>query len=79
MKSDPFVLGALFDRPATLHGHQLVYVVLAALLLLIALRYMRRALAPIGTLVGVVAAAAIVAFAIGIALMLLVAALLNAQ
>jgi len=52
----------------------IVYLTLAAVALLIALRLMKRALAPIGALVQAVAAAAVVAFTIGLALVLVVAA-----
>jgi hypothetical protein len=51
-----------------------LYLVLAAFLLVIALRFMKRALAPVGTLVHAVAAATPVVFAIGAALAFLVAA-----
>jgi hypothetical protein len=53
---------------------RIVYLVLAALALMIALRFMKRALAPIGTLVRAVAAAAVVAFTIALALVLVAAA-----
>jgi hypothetical protein len=52
----------------------IVYLVLAALSLLVALRLMKRALAPIGALVQAVAAAAVVVVTIGLALVLVVAA-----
>jgi hypothetical protein len=48
----------------------LLYLTLAALLLVLALRFMRRALAPIGAVMQAVAAAAVVAFAVGLALVL---------
>ena len=54
-----------------------LYLVLAAFLLLIALRFMKRALAPIGALVQAVAAAALVVFTIGAALVFLVAAAIS--
>ncbi|WP_433831005.1 hypothetical protein ACQP2E_12370 [Actinoplanes sp. CA-015351] len=55
--------------------HQpLVYLAVAAICLLIALRFLRRALAPIGALIQAVAAAAVVAFAAVIALAMLVLA-----
>ncbi|WIM94255.1 hypothetical protein ACTOB_006269 [Actinoplanes oblitus] len=50
------------------------YLALAGLLLIIGLRYLKRALAPIGVIVEVVASAAVVAFALGAALALIVAA-----
>lgn len=52
----------------------LLYLVLAGVCLMIALRYLRRALQPVGPLVQAFAATAVVAFAIGIALVLIVAA-----
>ena len=61
------------DRPAILDGKLLVLIA-AAFFLLIALRFMKRALAPIGALVQAVAAAALVAVSIGAALVLLAAA-----
>jgi hypothetical protein len=63
-------------QPA-LHAPRLLYLALAAVLLVIALRFVRRALAPIGALVQAVAAAAVVAFATGLALILVVAAALS--
>jgi hypothetical protein len=52
----------------------LVFLVLAAFFLLIALRFMKRALAPVGALVQAFAAATLVAVSIGAALVLLAAA-----
>jgi hypothetical protein len=56
-----------------------VYLVLAALVLLIALRYVKRALAPIEAIVGAVIAAAIVSVAMILALALIGAAVLSAH
>jgi hypothetical protein len=55
----------------------LLYLLIAAICLILALRAMRRALAPIGQLVQAVAAAALVALALGAALVLLTAAVLS--
>ncbi len=52
----------------------IVYLVLAALALLFALRLMRRAMAPVGALVQAAVAAVAVAFAIGLAFVFVVAA-----
>jgi hypothetical protein len=66
---------AEFDAIAASWTDQpIVYLVLAALSLLLALRLMKRALAPVGALVQAVAAAAVVAFAITLALVLVAAA-----
>ncbi len=54
--------------------HRTPYVLGAVICLLLALRAVRRAVAPVGLLVRAVAAAAVVAFAIGLAVMLLVLA-----
>jgi hypothetical protein len=70
-------IAGLWTNGPALRDQSLLYLVLAALFLVIALRFMRRALAPIGTFVQAVAAAAVVAFAIGMALVLLAAAALN--
>lgn len=69
-------LHSLLAQPANdLHRPATLYLLGAAMCLVIALTYMKRALAPIGTLVQAVAAAAVVAFTISIALVLLAAAL----
>jgi hypothetical protein len=60
--------------PASLGAHALLYLLVAALCLIFALRFMRTALAPIGPLLQAVAAAALVALAIGAALVFLTAA-----
>jgi hypothetical protein len=67
------IAGLWTNQPA-LRDQSLLYLVLAAVFLVIALRFVRRALAPIGTFVQ---AAAVVAFAIGMALVLLAAAALS--
>jgi len=61
--------------------HQpITYLVIAAICLLVVLRYLKRALAPVGALVDAVAAAAVVAFAAALALaMLLLAAVTTAR
>jgi hypothetical protein len=69
----------LTDWPALLPGPELLYLILAAICLLIALRFMRRTLVPIEALVDALVAAAVVAFTIGIALVLLVAAVLSGR
>lgn len=65
--------------PAHLAGLRTVYLVLAVLALLIALRFMRRAFAPVEALVQVIAAAVVVAFAVAAAVALIAAALLTAR
>jgi hypothetical protein len=57
--------------------HATVYVLVAVLCLLLAVHFMRSALAPIGPLVHAVVAVALVALAIGAALVFLTAALLG--
>jgi len=59
--------------------HRLLYLIVAALCLVAALRFLRRALAPIGVLVQVTAAAAMVGLAVGAALVFLTAAALSAR
>jgi hypothetical protein len=59
--------------------HALLYLLIAALCLVLALRAMRRALAPIGQLVQAVAAAALGALAVGAALVLLTAAAISGR
>jgi hypothetical protein len=66
---------ALFDAP-WLH-QPFVHLALASLCLLIALRYLRRAIAPVGVLVRAAAAAAVAAFATGLALALVAAVALG--
>jgi hypothetical protein len=61
--------------------HQpITYLAVAAVCLVVALHFLKRALSPIGALVQVVAAAAIVAFAAALALaMLIIAAVLTVR
>ncbi|HET6534404.1 MAG TPA: hypothetical protein VFH03_27800 [Actinoplanes sp.] len=56
----------------------LLYLVLAGLFLLIALRFMKPAFAPVGVLARAVAAAAVVAVSIGLALILVTGAAFSA-
>ena len=66
--------GALAPRP---DSHATLYLLAATLCLLVALRYLRQAIRPIGALVHAAAAAAVVAFATGVAVVLLIAALVG--
>ena len=59
------------DHPA------LLYLSLAALCLVLALHYVKQVLAPNGTVVRALSAAAAVAFALGVALVLVAAAVLS--
>lgn len=69
---------ASFDALDAPWLHQpIVYVALAALCLCLVLRYLRRAVAPIGAFIQAMAAAAVVACATGLALILLLAAALH--
>jgi hypothetical protein len=71
---------AFWTRPPALqHDHGLIYLVVAGLCLIVALRFLRRALAPVGLLVQVAAAVAIVGLAVGAALALLTAAAFSAR
>jgi hypothetical protein len=63
--------------PHQLGDHSTLYLLAATLCLLIALRYWRRAIQPVGALIHAVAAAAVVAFTIGVAVVLLTAAALS--
>jgi hypothetical protein len=65
--------------PGNLNGHATLYLVLAVACLVIALRFVKRALEPIQALMHVVAAAAVVAFTVGAALALVAAAALTAR
>ncbi|GAA2538706.1 hypothetical protein GCM10010435_02450 [Winogradskya consettensis] len=58
-------------------AQDLLYLALAAALLLIALRFIRRAVAPVGAVIEAAAAAAVVALAAGMALVLVVAAAIS--
>ena len=59
-------------------GQRTLYLVLAALALLVALLFVRRALAPVAVIIQAVAAAAVAALAIALALALVTAAALSA-
>ncbi|WP_203751030.1 hypothetical protein [Actinoplanes cyaneus] len=61
-------------HPALPIGAPLLHLALAGLLLIIGLRYLKRAIEPIGPIVGAIASAAVVAFALGASLALIVAA-----
>jgi hypothetical protein len=61
------------EAPATL------YLIIAIVCLVVALRFLRRALAPIGPLLQAIAATAIIALSVGAALVLLTAALLSGR
>jgi hypothetical protein len=65
---------SLHVLPHQLGNHAVLYMLVAGLCLVLALRFVRAALAPIGPLVHAVAAAALVALAIGAALVFLTAA-----
>lgn len=67
---DAFVASQV-DRPQ-------VYLIFAAVSLVVALRFAKRALAPVGALMQAAAAAAVVAVAIGVALVLVAVAAFNA-
>lgn len=56
-----------------------LYLIIAIVSLVIALRYIKRVLAPIGPLLQAIAATAIVTLAIGAALVLLTASLLSGR
>lgn len=62
-----------------LQGQALVYLLIAGICLMIALRNLRRVLAPLGAVLEVVAAATLVALAIGAALVMLTAAILTGR
>jgi len=66
--------GVPFDYLAE---HATLYVLVAGLCLLLALRFLKNALAPIGPLVQAVAAAALAALAVGAALVFLTVAVLG--
>ncbi|WP_433296468.1 hypothetical protein ACQP2F_38475 [Actinoplanes sp. CA-030573] len=63
--------------PAHLAGLRTLYLVLAVLALVTALRFMKRAFAPIEAVVQVITAAVIVALAVALAVALIAAALLT--
>lgn len=55
-------------------GDALLYLAVAALCMVVGLRFLKRAIVPAGVIVGAVAAAAVVAFALALALFFLIAA-----
>jgi hypothetical protein len=69
----------LENLPALPVDRPVVYLVLAALALLVALRFAKRALAPMGAILEAVVAAAVVSFAIVAALAFIGAAALSAH
>jgi hypothetical protein len=73
----PSLLAGTPGLPHQLDDHSAWYLLAALLCLFAALRYMKRALEPVGALVQAVAAAAVVAFTVGVAVVLLTAALLS--
>ena len=77
MKACLLVSALTADQRMTVGGTELLYLVIAAVFLLLAARFTRRALASIGTLVQTLAAAAVAAFALGIAVALLAVAALS--
>jgi hypothetical protein len=66
-------VSAAASTGTTENGHDLVYLAATGICLLTALHYLRQMAVPVGALVRVVAAAAMVALSIGAALALLVA------
>ncbi|BBH68230.1 hypothetical protein ACTI_49150 [Actinoplanes sp. OR16] len=62
---------SFFTSPAALMQQPMTYLVMAALCLVIVLRFLKQALAPIGALIQAIAAAALVALAASIALAML--------
>jgi hypothetical protein len=71
------IIVSLADLWSSLSDHAYLYLALAVLVALVALRSMRRALAPIGPVVHALAAIAGVAFAIGMAFVVVVAAVVS--
>jgi hypothetical protein len=65
------------DLPTYRGDHELLLLVLAGLSLLVALRYLRRALAPIGPLMRAAGAAAVAAFSVCCAFVLITAVVLG--
>jgi hypothetical protein len=63
--------------PSQLGDHATLYLLAAAMCLLVAVRHWRRAIQPVHALVQAATAAAMVAFTLGIAVVLLVAAILS--
>jgi len=64
-------------NPLGLEGSAVLYLIIAMLCLVVALRFIKRALVPIGPLLHAIAATAVVTLAIGAAVVLLTAALLS--
>jgi hypothetical protein len=62
-----------------LEGHAVVYLLIAALCLVIALRQLRRVLVPLGAIFQALAATAVTVLAMGATLVLIVAAILNGR
>jgi hypothetical protein len=56
---------------AAVRDHRLAYLVLAGVCVVVALTYLRRALAPMGVVVQAIAAGAVAVLAVGIAVVLL--------
>ena len=77
--SVPAVASLVSPASNQLGVQPLLYVVIAAICLVLALRAMRSVLIPIGQLLQAVAAAALVALAIGAALVLLTVAFLSGR
>jgi hypothetical protein len=72
--SFPTSSAALDAMDASWMHQPIVYLLVAAICLMVVLRFLKQALAPIGALIQAVAAAAIVAFAAVFALAMLIAA-----
>jgi hypothetical protein len=70
-------LAVIIMNPLGLEGSAAVYLFIAMLCLVIALRFIKRALVPIGPLLQAIAATAVVTLAVGAALVLLTAALMS--
>lgn len=68
---------SLADLWTSLNDHRYVYLAVAMIVALVALRSMRRALAPIGPVVHALAAIAGLAFAIGMAVVVILAVVLS--
>jgi hypothetical protein len=64
-------------NPHGLEGPAVLYLVIAIVCLIVALRFLKRALVPLGPLLQAIAATAVITLAIGAALVLLTAALLS--
>jgi hypothetical protein len=73
----PALSSGSIAMPEHLDDHAVLSLMIAGVCLLLALRYMKKALQPVGALVQAAAAAALVAFSIGAAFVLLTAAALS--